>query len=87
MDQPNLQPTDIIPCINYPWEQSFASIETSKKAIADRGWGALNFNLLVHDDVKATMTESERQELLAMMKSPCSIAISTNTSNSTITVT
>ena len=85
MDQPNLQPTDIIPYINYAWEQSFARIVTSKKAIADRGWGALNFNLLVHDNVKATMNKSEQQELLAMMKSPCSVAISTSTlSNSTI---
>ena len=26
MGQPNLQPTDIIPCINYAWDQSFTRI-------------------------------------------------------------
>ena len=90
MDHPNIQPTDIIPCVNYAWEQSFARVETNKKAIADRGWGPLNFNLLNNDDIKATMTDSEREELFSLMKqsqhglnncrTPNSIAITTSTS-------
>ncbi len=89
MDHPNIQPTDIIPYVNYAWEQSFARVETNRRAIADRGWGPLNYNLLINDDVKATMTESERNELFAMMKSQpgnnnnptTDIVISTSTSN------
>ena len=69
LDKPNLLPTDIIPCINYAWDRSFAQVELNKKAIADRGWGPLNYNLLCHHDLKATMTKSECEELYSMMKS------------------
>ena len=93
MDHPNIQPTDIIPCVNFAWEHLFARVGTNLKAIADRGCRPLNFNLLMNEDVKATMTISERNELRFMMKqqpvlynlSPTSsIAIKTSTSNSTI---
>lgn len=54
MGHPNIHPTDTILCINYACEKSFARVETNKK-IDDAGFGPLNFNLLINDDVKATI--------------------------------
>ena len=68
MDVPSIQSTDIIPIINYAWDRSFARIEQSKKAISDRGWAPLNYNLLTHEQIIPTMTKSEAIELRSMMK-------------------
>ena len=47
----NLEKTDIVPIVNYAWKQSFAKVESNKKAIRERGWKPLNRMLLVHDEV------------------------------------
>ena len=69
MDEPNLLLTDMIPCINYVWNMSFDRVGFNKKAIADKGWGYLDYNLLCYHNIKATMTKSECEELHSMVKS------------------
>ena len=54
--------------INEAWEQSFARVDFNKKAILDRGWNPLNYNLLNDEDIQATMTNSEHHEYQSMMK-------------------
>ena len=56
----SLKPTDLIPLINVAWEKSFARVQQNKKAIAERGWNPLNYNLLTNPDLRATMTVAER---------------------------
>ncbi len=51
---------DLIPLINTAWKSSFAHIDKNKNALADRGWNPLNQNLLLHDDLRATMTRKEK---------------------------
>jgi hypothetical protein len=55
--------SDIIPCVNKAWSNSFANIRTNKKAIAERGWGPLNRNLLTHPEIIATGTGEGRENL------------------------
>ncbi len=33
------------------WNQSFARVESNKKAVAERGWGPLTYNLLDHPEL------------------------------------
>jgi len=68
MDQSTLLPTDIIPMVNYAWNHSFTRVVLNKKAIADRGWGPLNYNLLNDKSIRATMTEAESKSFASMMK-------------------
>ena len=63
MDVPSIQSSDIMPIINYAWDQSFVRIDESKKAISDRGWAPLNYNLLTPEQTIPTMTKSEAIEL------------------------
>jgi hypothetical protein len=44
--------TDIIPLVMHAWSKSFGIVENAKKAIAQRGWGPLNYVLLDHPDVR-----------------------------------
>ena len=74
MDVPSIIPTDIIPIINYAWERSFARVDSSKKAISDRGWGPLNYNLLTHNQILPTMTKTESIELRSMRKIESSLS-------------
>jgi hypothetical protein len=39
--------------VHYAWEKSFARVDTNKHAIAERGWGPLNYILLDHPELKA----------------------------------
>jgi hypothetical protein len=50
----DLSPTDIIPLVNRAWAASFATVDTNKKAIYDRGWYPLNRNLLLHTTLRAS---------------------------------
>ena len=69
MDSPGIYPTDIMTIVNDAWQHSFDRIELNKKAISDRGWGPLNYNLLHDKDIQSTMTDSESCEYLSMLKS------------------
>ena len=68
INSPAILPTDIIPIINYSWQKSFAKVDTNKKAIAARGWGPLNYNLLTSNQIQPTMSKSEMVQLHSMMK-------------------
>jgi len=68
LDSPGIYSTDIMIIVNDAWEQSFARVDLNKKAISDRGWGPLNYNLLNNEEIKAMMTDSENREYLSMMK-------------------
>ncbi len=62
MASPDIYPTDIMIIVHEAWHQSFSQVELNKRAIAGRGKGPLNYNLLNDTDVKATMTDSEHVE-------------------------
>ena len=57
-----IQPTDIIPLVIKAWKKSFARIEKNKIAIAIRGWWPFTRKLLLHPDIRATMTTKEIEE-------------------------
>ena len=57
-----LQATDLMPIINKAWSQSFARVKDNQKAISERGWNPLNYNLMLNPEIRATMTEQEREE-------------------------
>jgi hypothetical protein len=57
-----ITPTDIIPIVNYAWHGSFDNVVTNKKAILDRGWFPLNRMLLLHPDIRKTMTEQDKTQ-------------------------
>ena len=84
MDNPCIVATDIIPIVSYAWRESFANVNTNQKAIADRGWNPLNYNLLTSKQIIPTMTESESMELQSMMKSH---PINSTQQSSTVSVT
>ena len=69
MDSLGIYPTDIMAIVNDAWQHSFSRIELNKKAISDRGWGPLNYNLLNNKGIQATMTDSDSLEYLSMIKS------------------
>ena len=41
------------------WASSFARIDNNKKAIAERGWGPMNVNCLLHPEIEATRHQGE----------------------------
>ena len=59
-----VEKTDIVLLVWHAWKESFAMKETHKKAIAERGWGPLNYILLDHPK-------------LANSKQPTSIGLAT----------
>ena len=79
-----LQTYDIIPLVNAAWKQSFARIEKNKNACADRGWNPLNRCLLLHSEIRATMTDEEQDMELSSTSSAIvpysATTIGTNTS-------
>jgi len=58
----SIQPTDIIPLVNKAWDASFARVDSNKKAIAERGWFPYNRALLLHPDIRSTITKQEIEE-------------------------
>ena len=54
--------TDMMPLINIAWDKSFARFQKNKKAIVDRGWNPLNRSLLLHPELRVTMTKREQSE-------------------------
>jgi hypothetical protein len=55
-------PTDIIPMVNYAWAGSFDNTITNIKAILERGWYPLNRMLLLHPEIRKTMTIKDVEE-------------------------
>ena len=56
-----IMPYDIIPIINTAWSSSFAQTTGCSKAISYRGWNPLNRNLLLHETLRDSMTEEDKQ--------------------------
>ena len=59
-----LKPTDLMTLINRAWNASFSRKQKNQQGIADRGWCPLNYNLLTHPEIRATMTKGEKQSEL-----------------------
>jgi hypothetical protein len=55
---------DIIPIVNYGWSGSFANTTNNVKAILERGWNPLNRMLLLHPDLRKTMTDRDLKDEL-----------------------
>ena len=56
----------MIPLVNEAWSASFSRIEKNKKAIAKRGLGPCNRNLLLYKEVENTMTRDDHALLESM---------------------
>ena len=68
IDSPAILPTDIIPIVNYAWERSFVKVDNNKKAITARGWGPLNYNLLINSQIQPTTSNSEMIHRRSLLK-------------------
>ena len=54
---------DIVDLVSKAWDESFAHIATNQKAVAERGWGLLNYNLLLlHPEIQLTSTSNLQTE-------------------------
>ena len=49
---------DIVGLVHCAWEHSFARTESSRRAIAERGWNPLTFNLLDHEELHRDKDEN-----------------------------
>ena len=58
----NFSSTDIIPLINMAWPKSFGRKEAAKRAIAERGWNPLNYNLLLKPEIVRTKPLQPKQQ-------------------------
>jgi hypothetical protein len=54
--------TDIIPIVNGAFPTSFVWVDKPKKAIADCGWGPLNYALFQHPEVVETKQATTNDE-------------------------
>ena len=57
-----IHPYEIMVLLNEAWDKSFSRVNTNRKDILDHGWNPLNYNLLLHSDIRETMTERERSD-------------------------
>ena len=59
---PVIEPYEIIPIINSAWPTSFGRVKTNQNAISERGWYPWNRNLLLHNKIRAAMTNEEKEK-------------------------
>ena len=92
MDSPDIYPTDIMSIVNEAWDNSFAIIESNKRAISEQGWSSLNYALLNDDHIRSTMSDLENRQYHMMLKSnhdgsiPSIDGITTSTSQQSLPV-
>ena len=60
MMEPTIEPCEIINIVNETWDESFGCTKTNKKAIAERGWGPFNRNLITYPIIRSTITNEEK---------------------------
>lgn len=48
--------TDIIPIVNCAFPESFGRVDKARKAIINRGWGPLNYAILLNPDLQSKVT-------------------------------
>ena len=53
---------DIVDLVSKAWDESFAHIAINQKAVAEQGWGPLNYNLLLHPEIQLTSTSNLQTE-------------------------
>ena len=64
-NRPTIETYEIIQIINKAWAQSFARVNSNKKAIAERGWYPYNRQLMTSPHIRSSITaEEEENELL-----------------------
>jgi hypothetical protein len=68
-DVPRFEPTDIVPLVNIAFLKSFGTKKSALKAISERGWNPLNYNILMTipclaKDVVDLTTEAESQAIV-----------------------
>ena len=57
--KPILEKYNLIPLINFAWQQSFAKVNNNKQAIVQRGWNPLNRALLAHPFILCTKDSND----------------------------
>ena len=62
----HLQRCNIIPLVRKSWPKAFANVMSNKKAIAERGWFPFNRVLLLHPDIRATITQDDLKSELEL---------------------
>ena len=59
---PTIESYKIIRIVNAAWSKSFARIESNKKAIAERDWYLYSHALMLHLEVRTSITDMEEEE-------------------------
>ena len=54
--------SDVLPIVKHAFKESFAKESSVKHAVASRGWNPLNYALLNHPDIKASMPKEWEQQ-------------------------
>ena len=57
-----VQKDDILDLVSKAWDESFAHIATNQKAVAEQGWGPLNYNFLLNLGIQLTSTSNLQTE-------------------------
>ena len=68
MDPLTLVPTDFVPIVNIAWDASFSKQEQNMTAITAGEWNPLNYELLSHFNIQATMTNSKVLHYKSLLK-------------------
>ena len=92
-----IEKVDVVYLVHQAWLDSFARVQSNKKAIAERGWNPLTYNCLLHPEILATkykdhaangnVTDEQSQEISQELSSistsliPLSSTIITNDLN------
>jgi hypothetical protein len=53
-----IEKNDVVYLVHQTWNDSFARVDSNKKAIAERGWSPLTYNCLLHPEILATKYKS-----------------------------
>ena len=62
MISPTIEPYEVLNIVNQSFSASFGRVDTNKKAIAERGWGPMNRNLMTYPIIRATITKEEKEK-------------------------
>jgi len=57
-----IEKTDIVGLVTCAWNQSFARVASNKKAVAERGWGPLTYNLLLHPEINLDKNSQSKMQ-------------------------
>jgi hypothetical protein len=60
-DTPRFEPTDIVPIVNMPFWKNFGNRNNTLKAISERGWNPLNYNILINLPTSAKFSQFDNR--------------------------